>query len=337
MKGCAIIVKITITNQKIYRRSIGLPGYTTITIDPVQTVTFEDKTLANREFYDRLASQSNGLKVLINQVVANADEVVPALPPYVDKAPVGWEDTDPDNGGTPQVSGNFVPSDSEGKALSGVAKIPYTAAADSQVDAPSVAGYTPVSAKVSIPTKGGDIVVKYTANVVNVSSVTLDKTTYSGNTGDTLQLNATVLPSNATNKSVTYKSSDISTATVTDAGKVTFVKAGKVTITATTTDGGKTATSTITITDPVVPVKEVTADSSLTVKMGQTAKINAVVSPSNATDKSVTYSSADPSIYTVATDGTINPVKAGGPVLATVTSHADPLKKATVPVTITDK
>lgn len=330
-------MKITITNRELYRRSIGLPGYTTVQIDPFETITFHDNIPANREFYDKLSVAPNGLNVLINDVVANATEVVPALPPYVPTAPEGWEDTDTDNNPTPQVSGNFVPSDSDGKALSGVAKVPYAATAGSQVDAPSVDGYTPVSAKVSIPAGGGDIVVKYTANVVNVSKVTLDKTTYSGNTGDTLQLNATVSPSNATDKSVTYESSDTSIATVTAAGKVTFVKAGTVTITVTTTDGGKTATSTITITDPVIPVTGVTADSSLTVKMGQTAKINASVSPANATDKSVTYSSADTSIFTVANDGTITPVKVpddGKPVLATVTSHADSTKKATVPVTI---
>ncbi|WP_241575031.1 Ig-like domain-containing protein [Rosenbergiella nectarea] len=66
--------------------------------------------------------------------------------------------------------------------------------------------------------------------------------------GATRQLTASVSPSTASNQSVNWSSSDTTLATVDNKGLVTGVKAGNVTITATTADGGKTATSAITVT-----------------------------------------------------------------------------------------
>lgn len=83
---------------------------------------------------------------------------------------------------------------------------------------------------------------------VAVTGVTLDKPTASVAVGATVQLTATVAPANADNKSVTFKSSDETVATVDNTGKVTGVKAGSADITATTTDGGKNAKSTVTVT-----------------------------------------------------------------------------------------
>lgn len=87
-------MKLLITNQRDYPRTIGLPGYTSIHIEALQTVEFHDYTPANREYYNKLAGAENGLRVLINNELAKPNEVVPALPPFVDKAPTGWEDSD---------------------------------------------------------------------------------------------------------------------------------------------------------------------------------------------------------------------------------------------------
>jgi beta-glucanase (GH16 family) len=79
-------------------------------------------------------------------------------------------------------------------------------------------------------------------NVVPVTGVTLDKQTASLSAiGETVQLNHTVTPSNATNKQVIWSSADSSIATVDQTGKVTAVGAGITTITAKTADGNKTA------------------------------------------------------------------------------------------------
>ena len=82
-----------------------------------------------------------------------------------------------------------------------------------------------------------------------VTGVSLDKTTLTLAVNDTGKLTATVTPDNATNKNVTWKSSNTSVATVSADGTVTAKNAGTATITVTTADGGKTATCTVTVVD----------------------------------------------------------------------------------------
>ena len=84
--------------------------------------------------------------------------------------------------------------------------------------------------------------------VVKVTKVTLNKTTATLAPKETLTLKATVIPTNATNKAVTWKSSNTKIATVSSSGKVTAKAAGTVTITCRAKDGsGKKATCKITV------------------------------------------------------------------------------------------
>ena len=123
---------------------------------------------------------------------------------------------------------------------------------------------TTVSLPLSRGTEISDIseIVFTIESTVNVTGITLDKTEASMIVGgETLTLTPTVLPGDATDKSVTWTSSDETVATVTD-GVVTAVAAGTATITVTTTDGAKTATCTVTVAEPTytVTVKEGTED-----------------------------------------------------------------------------
>lgn len=83
---------------------------------------------------------------------------------------------------------------------------------------------------------------------VAVSSVTVTPTTASIAVGATRQLTATVAPTDATNKAVTWSSSDVTKATVSSTGLVTAVAAGTANISATSVDGAKVGTSAITVT-----------------------------------------------------------------------------------------
>jgi len=96
---------------------------------------------------------------------------------------------------------------------------------------------------------------------VDVTSVSLSQTEATLNIGETLTLTPTVLPNIASDKTVTWTTSDATVATVAD-GVVTAVAAGTATITVTTTDGAKTATCTVTVAEPTynVTVKEGTED-----------------------------------------------------------------------------
>lgn len=89
---------------------------------------------------------------------------------------------------------------------------------------------------------------KQAAPTVAVTGVNLDKTTLSGKIGGTDKLTATVLPASATDKTVTYTSSDPNTVKVdSTSGAVNYVKAGPAKITAETHDGSFTATCAVTV------------------------------------------------------------------------------------------
>ena len=82
---------------------------------------------------------------------------------------------------------------------------------------------------------------------IPVTSVSLDKTSHTMNEGEIVTLTATVLPANADDPSVSWESDNEAVAKVNDNGDVTAVSPGNATITVTTTDGGHTATCTITV------------------------------------------------------------------------------------------
>ena len=121
---------------------------------------------------------------------------------------------------------------------------------------------------------------------VKVSGVSIDKPTLSMTEGETANLTAIVMPENATNKAVAWKSGNSGVADVDASGKVTAVKAGTSDITVTTADGGKTATCKVTVASKAVPATGLTLSlSSVAFVEGQTKSINATVTPSNSTDE----------------------------------------------------
>ena len=166
-----------------------------------------------------------------------------------------------------------------------------------------------------------------TKTTIAVKSVTLDQTTLTKAVGDdAVTLTATVDPSDASDKTVTWKSSDASIAAVDANGKVTFEAAGTATITATATNGtedaadDKTATCEVTISAKKVNVESVKLDkTTLKQTAGDAAvTLTATVTPDDATDKTVKWTSSNESVATVA-DGVVTFVAAG---TATITATA---------------
>ena len=148
-------------------------------------------------------------------------------------------------------------------------------------------------------------------NETHVTGVSLDKSSMSLEVGGTGTLAAIVAPSNASNKNVTWSTSNATVATVSN-GTVKAVAAGSATITVTTADGGKTASCSVTVTDSSeIKVTGIAlSQNTVNLKKGETATIVATVMPSDATNKNVTWSTADASVATV-TDGVIKGVGAG--------------------------
>jgi|GEM_PF-2569089 len=149
-----------------------------------------------------------------------------------------------------------------------------------------------------------------TPSVVAVSSVSLSKTEAELVVGNTLQLTATVSPSNATDKSVTWNSSNASVATVTPTGLVSAKAEGTANIMASC--GGKSAICKLTVKKPVVAVASVELDKpEITLDAEETYTLKATVKPDNATDKTVTWASSKPDVATVDSNGKVTGVNNG--------------------------
>ncbi len=189
----------------------------------------------------------------------------------------------------------------------------------------------------AVVTSGGEVCGEVAvAPVVHVTGVSLSKTSLTLAPGESASLKATVQPADARDKSVTWSSSEMSVATVSSGGKVTAVDTGTAVITVTTKDGGMTAQCTVTVKDPPIAVTGVTLDrTSLTLEAGGSGTLKVTVKPSDAADKTVTWSSSRPAVATVSSGGIVTAVAAGSAVITVKT--ADGGKTASCAVTVKEK
>ena len=166
-----------------------------------------------------------------------------------------------------------------------------------------------------------------------VSAITLNQNTVTLNQGKSITLAATVLPDNATNKKVTWKSSNTKVAKVDANGKVTAVGGGTATITCKAADGSDVKAS-CKVTVPAVKVTGVKlSKSNATVTCGEKLTLKTTITPSNATNKKVSWTSSNTKVAKVDSKGTVTAVKSG---TATITCKAadGSGKKATCKITV---
>ena len=165
---------------------------------------------------------------------------------------------------------------------------------------------------------------------IEVSSVKLDKTSLTLEAGKTQKLAATITPSNATNKTLTWTSSKKNVATVSN-GTVKAVKAGTATVTVKTANG-KTATCKVTVKAANVAVKSVKLNkTSLTLNKGKTSTLKATLNPTNATDKKLTWTTSNKKVATVDSKGKVKAVGKGSAIITVKSANG---KKATCKVAV---
>ena len=223
-------------------------------------------------------------------------------------------------GETETITATVNPDNATDKSVTwGSSDVSVATVADGRVTAKK-------SGEATITAKSGSCIAECKVTItVSTETVTLDKTTLSLAVGESVQLTATVKPDDATDKNVSWTSSDESIAKV-DNGKVTAIRAGKATITAKC--GGKTAECAVTVT---VPTGSVTLDkTTLSLAVGETAQLTATVNPDDATDKNVAWASSDESVVKV-DNGKVSALKFGK---ATITAKCGG-KAAECAVTVT--
>lgn len=158
-----------------------------------------------------------------------------------------------DKGTSETLTATVAPSNATNKNVTWTSNNTTVATVDNGVVTAKAAGTATITVKTEDGNKTASCTVTVAeASVISVTSVTLNKNTLSLEKGSSETLTATVMPSNATNKNVTWTSNNTDVATVNN-GVVTAVAAGTATITVKTEDGNKTASCTVTVTNPVVP------------------------------------------------------------------------------------
>lgn len=169
---------------------------------------------------------------------------------------------------------------------------------------------------------------------VAVSSVKVKYTQKALLVGQKFTLSATVNPSTATNKKLTYTSSQPAVATVSSTGVVTAKGAGTTTIKAKASNG-KFATCLVTVSNPNIAVNGITLSSvAEEIAIGSEVTLSATVTPADASDKSVIWTTSDASVATVDGNGKVKAV-AGGTAKITVTTN-DGKYPATCEITVDD-
>lgn len=218
-----------------------------------------------------------------------------------------------------KLTATVYPLNSTQKTLTWVSDHPDVASVDNEGNVTArKAGTATVTVKVA---ENVTAVCKVTV-ISRVTGISLSETTVELKPGETHQLTATVLPQNASNAEVTWYSDKESVATVSQSGLVTGVGPGETTVHAVTTDGGKMASCLVKV---GTPVKGITLSvSSKTLYVGDPSlDISAALTPANATDKSLEWSSSDPEVASIAPGAAlhavIKPLKPGKTTITATT------------------
>lgn len=218
-----------------------------------------------------------------------------------------------------KLTATVYPLNSTQKTLTWVSDHPDVASVDNEGNVTArKAGAATVTVKVAEKVTA---VCKVTV-ISRVTGISMSETTVELKPGEKHQLEATVLPQNASNAEVTWYSDKESVAIVSQSGLVSAVSTGEATIHVVTSDGGKMATCLVKV---GTPVKGITLSiSSKTLYVGDPSlDISATLTPANATDKSLEWSSSDPEVASIAPGAAlhavIKPLKPGKTTITATT------------------
>ena len=184
-------------------------------------------------------------------------------------------------------------------------------AATTTVNGREMLGKGTITAKTEDGGKTATCEITVFAKTIAVTGISLSEDDLFLDKGQSYTLKATVVPDNATNKTVQWTTSNASVANVDQNGTVNAISSGNATITASA--GDKSATCAVSV---IIPVTSITLNkTSLTLEKGSCEVLTATVSPQNATNKEVKWTSSDDAVATVDQNGTVNAVSNGDAVI----------------------
>jgi len=193
---------------------------------------------------------------------------------------------------------------------------------------------------IATTTDGGltaESVITVTASSVPVTGIEISPASVELAVGMNTTLTATITPADATDTTFTWSSVNDTIASVDSEGVVTAIKPGTATIVATTTDGGLTAESVITVTASSVPVTGIEINpATVELEEGMDTTLTATIIPANATDTTFTWSSVNDTIASVDSKGVVTAIKPGTATIVATTTDGGLTAESVITVTARD-
>lgn len=236
----------------------------------------------------------------------------------------------------------FYPANADNKAITWQSSDESIATVDNNGTVKAISGG---EAKITVTSvENPEIKDVCTVTVIQpVTDIALNKSALDLTEDESEQLIATVLPENATNKSVNWTSSDISVAMVSPDGTVYAVKPGQATIMATSEDGGFVALCKVTVKAKIIVAESLALSiTNADMTVGETMQLSATVLPENTTNKNIRWTSTNSNIATVTETGLVSALKEGNAQIIASTTDSTNLSaiceisvnKSFVPVTL---
>lgn len=228
-----------------------------------------------------------------------------------------------------KIATTILPEDATNKTITWLSEDEEVAIVEDGVISGIKAGTTNITAT----TKDGGITATYKITVtISAASVEITPTLTSIKVGNTLQMEATVLPIEATNKDIEWTISNERIATISEDGLLTAKSNGQVTISAKSLGGGKAGEYKITVTTPVKDL--LITPNSGKIKVNEPIQLRPRVLPEEATNRTVRWSSSDNKIVSVSPIGIIKGISVGRATITGITEDGN--KKATYEVEVTN-
>ncbi|MCE5188446.1 MAG: Ig-like domain-containing protein [Eubacteriales bacterium] len=194
---------------------------------------------------------------------------------------------------------------------------------------------TAVITATSTDGSGKKVTCVVTVNNIQILNISLDKSSFDLSEGDTAAVKATIYPTNASNQTLKWTSSNTSVATVDGKGNITAGSTkGYAIITAAATDGSGKSAECVVLSKPKIAITGLTINygTALDLMLGDATYLKATILPANATTQTVTWASSDTSVATVDSTGLLKGVKLGE---ATITATGDG-KTVSIKITVTN-
>ena len=214
-------------------------------------------------------------------------------------------------GESSSLSVSVIPANANNKSVTWISEDESIAKVDQLGNVTAIAGgRTKISAKSNYDNSLNDFCEITVTQPV--TGITLSQNSAEISVDGSLQLIATVLPDNSSNKNVTWSSSDLSVAMVSGNGIVYGIKAGQATIMATTEDGGFSALCKISVKDGFIPISEIALNqTSIDGNIGDTFQLTASILPENASNKTLIWQSDNESVASVDNNGLVRLLNSG--------------------------